>query len=649
MLETMTCMHDPRIRLKDLLESLYPGGGDELIDPLLAALKRHFPAWAEDGPVAAGREFPAFSSADAVLIAYADMLRGCAGSPLAALADFAERRLAGLVSQIHILPFFPSSSDEGFSVMDYRAVNPAFGTWEDIVRIGKSFGLAFDLVLNHASVRGEWFRSFLAGREPYSRFFITRPEGYDDSRVFRPRTHPLLTRFVRDDGETLRVWTTFSADQADLDYSSPELLLEIADVFLGYLARGVRILRLDAIAYAWKEDGTSCVDRPQVHALVKFLRALIELAGTGAALLTETNLPHEVNISYLGSGDEAHLVYNFALPPLVLHAFLSGRSEYLAGWAASLPEPAPDRAFVNFLASHDGIGLTPARGLLPEAEIGRIVDTVRARGGLVSERSSPEGPLPYELNCSFLDALADPVATVPERVRAMLAAHAAMLSLAGVPALYFHSLVGSGNWKEGPLIAGSARSINRERLDAHRLERELDDPATLRHAVFEGLGALLRERSRRKAFAPSAAQRVLAPDGSGELLGAAAGTDGAAREGSERGGAAGSGGAARGGGAARSAGAAQDRGRGSGGPLFGLVRGDGADSVLALVNVSPRSFTCTLPRGFRPSGGRAAGGGPASGDGAAGSGAAPPPALRGREVELPPWAWIWIDGSYEGG
>ncbi|MDA8425365.1 MAG: alpha-amylase family glycosyl hydrolase, partial [Treponema sp.] len=588
-------MHDPQTRLKALLERLYPGRGLQLLEPLLAALRRHFPRGPADTPIRVGGTGPAFSSADAILITYADMLRGVegrggvgggggvgsrgggAGSPLAALADFAERRLAGLVSHLHILPFFPSSSDEGFSVMDYRAVNPAFGTWEDIARLGKSFGLAFDLVLNHASVRGEWFRSFLEGREPYARFFVTRPEGYDASLVFRPRTHPLLTPFVRADGAALRVWTTFSADQADLDYSSPELLLEIVDVLLGYLARGARIVRLDAIAYAWKEDGTSCVDRPQVHVLVKLLRALIELAGGGAALLTETNLPHEVNLSYFGLGDEAQLVYNFALPPLVLHAFQSGEAEYLAAWAASLPEPAPDRAFVNFLASHDGIGLTPARGLLPEAEVGRMVEAVRARGGLVSERSGPEGPLPYELNCSFLDALADPAAPVPERVRVMLAAHAAMLSLAGVPALYFHSLVGSGNWKDGPRVQGSARSINRERLDAAALERELDDPASLRHAVFEGLGALLRERARRSAFAPSAAQRVLAPDGSGGLLGTTTRRD-----------------------SARSAAPARGGGRGSGGPLFGLVRGAGADSVVALVNVSSRPFACALPRGFRP-------------------------------------------------
>ena len=623
-------------RLTALLESLYPGRGLQLLEPLLAALRRHFPHRVGNGPVAPDREEPrrkgpAFSPGDAVLIAYADMLRGGAGSPLAALADFAERRLAGLVSHIHILPFFPSSSDEGFSVTDYRAVNPAFGSWEDIARIGKSFGLAFDLVLNHASVRGEWFRSFLEGREPYARFFITRPEGYDASLVFRPRTHPLLTRFARGDGAALRVWTTFSADQADLDYSSPELLLEIVDVFLGYLARGVRIVRLDAIAYAWKEDGTDCVDLPKVHVLVKLLRALIELSGSGAALLTETNLPHEVNVSYFGSGDEAHLVYNFALPPLVLHAFVAERADHLAAWAAALPEPAPDRAFVNFLASHDGIGLTPARGLLPEAELGRIVEKVRTRGGLVSERSGPRGPLPYELNCSFLDALADPAAPVPERVRAMLAAHAAMLSLAGVPALYFHSLVGSGNWKEGPGLEGSARSINRERLDASALERELDDPATLRGAVFGGFGELLRERSRRSAFAPSAAQRVLAPDGSGELLGTTARR-----------------GPAPGRDPARSADAAQQaaaRGgaSGAGGPLFGLVRGAGADSVLALVNVSPRPFACTMPKGFRPSGGLA------SGEGPGGPGAAAREALRGREVELPPWGWIWIDGTYEGG
>lgn len=594
-------MQGPLERLTASLDGLYPGRGNAMLEALLVSLRRNLPERFADRPVDPGQANAWFSSEGSLLITYADMLRGGSGSPLATLADFAERRLGSLISHIHILPFFPSSSDEGFSVMDYRAVNPSFGSWGEIARIGRNFGLAFDLVLNHASVRGEWFRQFLEGREPYSRFFVTRPQDYDGSRVFRPRTHPLLSRFVRRDGRPIWVWTTFSSDQADLDYSNPEVFLEIADVFLAYLARGARIVRLDAVAYAWKEDGTACVDLPKVHTLVRLLRSLIELAGTGAVILSETNLPHEVNISYFGSGDEAHLVYNFALPPLVLHAFLRGRADYLAGWAATLPEPMRGRGFINFLASHDGIGLTPIRGILPEEEIRYVVDETKARGGLVSARSSPEGPVPYELDCTFLDAVADPSAPIAERVRIMLACHAVMFSLAGIPAVYFHGLVGSGNWKDGPRIGGSDRSINRERLEAGELERELDDPSTLRHAVFSGLGRLLRERLRRRAFSPSVVQHILVPDGSGDLLGEI-------RPGF----------------------------RVPEGAVFGLIRGDGPNSVLALVNVSSEPSTCNFARGFHSTGGFA------SQDGTE-------PIIDAGDIQLPPWGWIWIDGTYEGG
>ena len=589
-------------RIARSLETLYHGEAPELFDRLIAAVERSFPDWKSRSKSASDRVGRRFSQRDAILISYPDMLRGKGPPPLETLADFAEHRLAGLFSHIHVLPFFPSSSDEGFSVTDYRAVDGAMGTWESIGRLRRRFSLVFDLVLNHASAQSEWFRAFLEGRAPFDRYFVTRPQGYDARAVFRPRTHPLLTGFRRPDGSTVQVWTTFSADQADLDYSRPEVLLEMADVFLSYLSRGARILRLDAIAYVWKEDGTPCVDLPGAHAIVKLLRALVDLAAPDASLLTETNLPHEANISYFGSDDEANLVYNFALPPLVLHAFLSGRADFLASWAARLPEPAEDRVFVNFLASHDGIGLTPARGIIPEEELRRVVEEVAARGGLVSARAAPEGPVPYELNATFLDAVADPAAAPEDRAGVLLACHAVMLALAGLPAVYFHSLVGSGNWKEGPRVAGSARAINRERLALGELERELDDPAALRHAVFHGLARLLRERAKRPAFDPSAVQRVLEPDGSGGIVSVSPGAAPLSR-----------------------------------GPIFGLVRGRGPSATLALVNVAARPATCVMPRDFWP-----------GGEGL-GTRDEAPPTIRGREVALPPRSGAWIDGSYEGG
>jgi sucrose phosphorylase len=476
-----------------------------------------------------------FTERDALLITYGDMLSSAevdAGTPLARLRRFLQRRAAGLFSLVHILPFYPSSSDDGFSVMDHRLVDPRLGTWEDIERLAPTFKGAFDLVLNHGSVQGAAFKAFLAREAGFERWFLTRPESYDSSSVFRPRTHPLLTPFKRSDGSIVHVWTTFSADQADYDFSNPDVLLEFIVILLDYAGYGARLVRLDAIAYLWKEDGTSCLSHPKTHAVVKLLRSVVDALSLDVAILTETNVPHEENVSYFGAGDEAHLVYNFALPPLVLHAAVSADAGPLRRWAATLgaPKSAPDqgekgqgapdagdrptgdRVFLNFLASHDGIGVTPVRGLVAEADFAATMATVEARGGLVSYKSTPSGPVPYELNCSYLDAVAPPGGD-ETRSRAFLCAQAVMLALAGIPAVYFHSWVGSGNWSEGVRKLGYKRAINRERLDEQELEAALDDPSSLRGKIHSGLRRLLEFRASRPAFSPYAPQRILDAEG----------------------------------------------------------------------------------------------------------------------------------------
>lgn len=575
-------MQESREKILGCLESLYPNRGEALLVEALKLVedfKSRRPAVPEPGR--------ALSASDAILITYADIIRRPEELPLKALAGFAEDRLSGRFSHIHLLPFFPSSSDEGFSVQDFEAVDRRWGTWDDVARIGKSFGLVFDLVLNHASAQGIWFRAFLAGKHPYDRFFVTRPPGADVSPVFRPRTHPLLTPALKDDGSEVWVWTTFSPDQVDLDYSRPEVLLAMTKALLLYLEKGARILRLDAVAFAWKETGTDCLDRPEVHVLVKYFRALLDEASPEAALLSETNLPPAINDSYFGDGDEADFVYQFALPPLALHAFVTGRSDWLTGWAAGLPQPARGRCMVNFLSSHDGIGVTPARGILPPEELDRLASAVRDRGGVVSERATPGGPVPYELNTTFFDALVDPTCPADRRIRAFLSCHALMLSLAGLPALWFHSLVGSRNWKEGPALTGSKRSIHRERLDAELLDRELDDPASERHRVFRGLLRLLAARACRQAFDPDSPQRIL------DL----------------------------------------------GNPLFALVRGTGPASVLAVVNVSDRRAVCRWPEGFLPSS--------APFDPTAPADTARPGSTR-EPIPVPARAVRWVDGNFAG-
>jgi len=453
---------------------------------------------------------------DAVMIAYGDHLRGRDALPLAYLHRFMADELEGTVSGVHVLPFSPYSSDDGFSVIDYRQVNPELGSWADLERLGRDFILMVDLVLNHCSSRSEWFRAFLRDEAPYNEYFITVPEGTDTSGVVRPRALPLLTEYQTAHGPKL-VWTTFSADQVDLNYANPRVLLEILDILLLYLQRGAQIIRLDAVAYLWKELGTPCIHHPKAHAVVRLMRAVIDEIAPWALIITETNVPHTENISYFGSGaDEAHMVYNFSLPPLTLDAFLQGDARYITEWASTLPQQQLKTAFFNFLASHDGVGLLPAQGILPDERISNLIETVQARGGLVSYKTTPSGEVPYELNVSYVSAIADPALPTAQRAAAFLCSQAVMLAIAGVPGIYLHSLLGSENWTTGVAQTGHSRSINRRKPEYDTVIDELGDPESLRAMIFEGYKDLLRGRGSHPALAPAAHQRIIG--GSGELF-----------------------------------------------------------------------------------------------------------------------------------
>ena len=449
------------------------------------------------------------SERDTIMITYGDQFQGPEASPMSYLYRFLDEETEGAISGVHILPFFPYSSDDGFSVRDYRQVNPEMGSWADVERIGSEYSLMVDLVLNHCSAESRWFYGFLEGEQPYTEYFITVAKDADVSRVVRPRSHPLLTTFETVEG-TKWVWTTFSSDQVDLNFSSPRVLEEMLDVLLLYVQHGARIIRLDAIAYLWKELGHPSIHHPKTHLMVQLFRAVIEDIAPWVVIITETNVPHEENLSYFGDGhNEAHMVYNFSLPPLVLDAFLREDTGHLSDWAATIERPSDDVTFFNFLASHDGIGLLPARGILSEDEIGAMIETVSARGGRISYKSTPDGEVPYEINVNYLSAVTDPNVPTEQRARAFLASQAIMLSMAGVPGVYVHSLLGSTNWEQGIEQTGSNRSINREKLDYDSLIDELSGEDTLRRHVFEGYRRMLQVRAAEGAFHPSADQTVL--------------------------------------------------------------------------------------------------------------------------------------------
>ncbi|ORM53798.1 sugar phosphorylase [Pantoea conspicua] len=441
---------------------------------------------------------------DVVLISYADQFREADKPTLSTFSRFYQQHLQSIFPLVHLLPFFPYSSDDGFSVIDYHQVDPLCGDWQDVARLHQETRLMFDFVCNHMSSHSVWFRHFLAQDPGWDDFFISMPPATDLSAVTRPRTSPLLTPFQMADGETRFIWTTFSADQIDLNFANPVVLLRMVNVLLDYLKRGADYVRLDAVGYMWKTPGTRCIHLEKTHQLVKLFRAIADIVAPGTVIITETNVPHQDNISYLGNGhDEAQMVYQFSLPPLVLHGIHTGSARALRQWASSLDLSSNDTTFFNFLASHDGIGLNPARGILSEVEIVALVRDLALEGALVSYKNNPDGTTsPYEINVTYLDALnreADDDAT---RLQRFLLAHAILLAFPGVPAIYIQSILGSRNHYDGVRTAGHNRAINRQKYDLRQIEAALAGDDWLRHQVYTQLGQLIQLRRRQPAFHP---------------------------------------------------------------------------------------------------------------------------------------------------
>ncbi|MFL2929416.1 MAG: alpha-amylase family glycosyl hydrolase [Opitutales bacterium] len=449
----------------------------------------------------------AVSEKDAVLITYADMVQKEGAHPLSTLREFCTARLKGAFSAIHILPFYPWTSDDGFSVVDYREVDKRYGNWDDISRFSKEFELMFDLVLNHCSSKSPWFREYISGVEPGSNYILEGDEKADLSAVVRPRATPLLTPYQTRGGER-HVWTTFSADQVDLDWTSSDLLFEFLDIIMFYASLGCRILRLDAVAFLWKELGTNCLHLPKTHQVIKLIRNFIEVVAPEVLILTETNVPHPENISYFGKGDEAHAVYQFSLPPLLLHGLLRGTAGHVTNWAANLDPPPKGCHFLNFTASHDGIGVRPLEGILPTEEILALAEDIRKNGGFVSMRKMEDGTeFPYELNTTYYGALSDKKDFELGKKR-FLCSQAIALAMKGIPAVYFHSLCATPNYTEGVKETGHNRTINRRKWGSEELENLLDNEEGNSGEIFEWYTRVLRKRASCPAFHPDAGQTV---------------------------------------------------------------------------------------------------------------------------------------------
>lgn len=491
-------------RLKSRLRTIYHDRADE-------ALKHVQDVLAEIDVVPLDESGQQWSEKDVVLITYGDQVRSAERNPLQTLLHFLQQRQLDCINTVHFLPCFPYTSDDGFSVVDYLQIDPNLGTWGDVEAFAERGSLMLDFVVNHVSQESAWFRSYLRGEEPYDQYFIEVDPAQDVSAVTRPRSLPLLSEFETSRG-VRHLWTTFSRDQLDINYAEPVVLADVLRILLEYVRRGARIIRLDAIAYLWKRLGTNCIHLKETHEVVKLFRDVMSSVAPNVLVLTETNVPHEENISYFGDGDEAHMVYQFSLPPLILDAFLNEDALPLKDWLSKLESPPAGATYFNFTASHDGVGVRPLEGAVSERRLVSLVDRIKARGGLIGTRRKPDGSdSPYELNISYVDALGCDDRDL--HVKRFLASQALMLSLQGMPALYFHSLVGTLNDYEGVKSSGINRRINRRKFTLEELDAQLANSSSIHAHVFAGMKRLIEIRIDQPAFHPDATQRyVECPD-----------------------------------------------------------------------------------------------------------------------------------------
>ncbi|ECL0112794.1 sugar phosphorylase [Listeria monocytogenes] len=448
------------------------------------------------------------SEKNVYLIAYGDSIFEKNKHPLQTLNEFLQEYAQDVITDVHLLPIFPSTSDDGFSVTDYKQIDEQLGDWDDVQKMSENFRVMLDFVANHMSKSSDWFKRFSDNEAPYNQFFIEKDSQFDYKNVTRPRTSPLFHKY--ENGKEL--WTTFSEDQLDLNVRNIDCLVALTDVLLFYASKQATSIRLDAIGFLWKTSGTTCMHLPETHEIISLWRLLIDELYPNLQIITETNVPHEENISYFGDGEnEANMVYQFPLPPLVLHTFTCHDTTKLSKWAKSISQVSDTATYFNFLASHDGIGMRPATGILSDEEINSLVQKAVQNGGQVSYKDNADGTQSvYELNINYGEALQNMGEDTTEELvtKKIIAAHSILLTLQGVPAIYYHSLLGSKNDLVGYEKSGINRRINREKLEKNQLVHELKTD-TYRKTIFTSLKKLVQIRRNHTAFSPFATQEIL--------------------------------------------------------------------------------------------------------------------------------------------
>ena len=448
------------------------------------------------------------SEKTSLVISYGDNIYSSQSSSMKIFQKFFQKNLEKLFDTIHFLPFYPSSSDSGFAVKDHYQIDKKIGNWSDLKKISKSKKIMADVVINHASARGLWFKNFLKRKKPGKDYFLTVNSKFNTSKVVRPRDHKLLKKikiFEKND----YLWRTFSPDQIDLNFKNPSVLLRFIKIIIYLINNGVTIFRLDAIAYLWKQNGTKCINLSQTHEIIKLLRVVTSLLNVQTLIITETNLPEKENLSYFGKNNEANWVYNFSLPPLLIHAFLFENSSYLNQWSRKLPSTKHGNCYLNFIASHDGIGIRPTEGILNEKTLSSFLKRLKKNGSKFSYRKvQNKSKKVYEANITVFDALRksdfDPKGLF--FLERYVSAHAIMISFEGIPAVYLNSLFGKSNDEAKYIITGNNRDVNRYKWNFNNITTKLRDKKSKQSIFYRNIGALLEIKRKQKAFHPNASR-----------------------------------------------------------------------------------------------------------------------------------------------
>ena len=448
------------------------------------------------------------SEKTSLVISYGDNIYSSQSSSMKIFQKFFQKNLEKLFDTIHFLPFYPSSSDSGFAVKDHYQIDKKIGNWSDLKKISKSKKIMADVVINHASARGLWFKNFLKRKKPGKDYFLTVNSKFNTSKVVRPRDHKLLKKikiFEKND----YLWRTFSPDQIDLNFKNPSVLLRFIKIIIYLINNGVTIFRLDAIAYLWKQNGTKCINLSQTHEIIKLLRVVTSLLNVQTLIITETNLPEKENLSYFGKNNEANWVYNFSLPPLLIHAFLFENSSYLNQWSRKLPSTKYGNCYLNFIASHDGIGIRPTEGILNEKTLSSFLKRLKKNGSKFSYRKvQNKSKKVYEANITVFDALRksdfDPKGLF--FLERYVSAHAIMISFEGIPAVYLNSLFGKSNDEAKYIITGNNRDVNRYKWNFNNITTKLRDKKSKQSIFYRNIGALLEIKRKQKAFHPNASR-----------------------------------------------------------------------------------------------------------------------------------------------